>query len=473
MKEKIEAKTPKIHKVAKGTFWFFVGIFLGLFLFLSFVFIAMQRMNKDVVYQGVMVKGIDFGGKTEDDVQEYFKNLNNNIDNTQFIFTYAEQVATVSAKEINYGYDSQLLASQAYSVGRSGNIVSDVSLMLQAYINGINLPPAYRYDEETLLKTLQPIIETVTITPVDAQFTFQDNRVTTFKPSSNGQEVDMELLKSRVGAKAVLVLSANKPKNITFQIPVKTIKPNVTTEEVNNLGITELIASGTSLFTGSIPNRIYNITLASSRLNGVLVKPGETFSFVNTIGDVSSFTGYKQAYIIQGGRTVLGDGGGVCQVSTTFFRALLNAGLPIVERHAHAYRVGYYELDSPPGLDAAIYTPTVDLKFKNDTGNHILIQTEVDPVNQRLTFYLYGTKDGREVTLGKPVIVSQSPAPEPLYQDDPNLPKGELKQVDFAASGAKVYFTRQVTKNGKVLTDDTFNSTFRPWQAVFLRGTKE
>ena len=169
----------------------------------------------------------------------------------------------------------------------------------------------------------------------------------------------------------------------------------------------------------------------------------------------------------------MGDGGGVCQVSTTLFRAALAAGLPITERHQHAYRVGYYEEDSGPGIDAAVYSPSVDLKFKNDTGGHILIQSYVDRVNMRITFQLYGTKDGREVNISTPVILSQSPAPEPLYQDDPNLPKGEIKQVDFAAAGANVYFTRSVKKDGKITISDKFVSNYRPWQAVFLRGTKE
>jgi vancomycin resistance protein YoaR len=251
------------------------------------------------------------------------------------------------------------------------------------------------------------------------------------------------------------------------------LKPAITTENVNSLGIRELISEGTSLFYHSIENRIFNLSLAASRLNGILIAPGEVFSFNKALGDISSFTGYKQAYVIENGRTVLGDGGGVCQVSTTLFRAALRAGLPITERHTHAYRVGYYEEDAGPGIDAAIYSPTVDLRFKNDTDGHILIQSYADSVNMRLTFQLYGTKDGREVVINEPVILSQSPAPEPIYQDDPTLPKGEIKQVDFAAAGANVYFTRNVKKDGKIIIADKFVSNYRPWQAVFMRGTKE
>jgi vancomycin resistance protein YoaR len=151
---------------------------------------------------------------------------------------------------------------------------------------------------------------------------------------------------------------------------------------------------------------------------------------------------------------------------------LLNAGLPIVERHAHAYRVGYYEQDQPPGLDATIYVPSVDLKFKNDTGNYILIQSFFDEANLALTFVLYGKKDGREVELTRPVLTSSTPAPPDSYQDDPTLPVGTVKQVDFSAPGGRSVFTRKVTKNGKVIIDESFVSNYKPWQAVYLRGTK-
>jgi vancomycin resistance protein YoaR len=208
-------------------------------------------------------------------------------------------------------------------------------------------------------------------------------------------------------------------------------------------------------------------------MNGVLIAPDEVFSFNKAIGDISRYTGYKEAYVISGGKTILGDGGGVCQVSTTLFRAALNTGLPIEERHGHAYRVGYYEQQSSPGLDATIYVPSVDFKFRNDTPQHILIQSYVDPTTLTLTFTMYGTKDGREVSVTTPVIKSQTPAPETRYQDDPTLPKDTVKQVEYAAPGAVVSFSRTVMKDGKVHISDTYTTRYRPWGAVFLRGTKE
>ncbi|KKQ15947.1 MAG: VanW family protein [Candidatus Daviesbacteria bacterium GW2011_GWA1_36_8] len=298
---------------------------------------------------------------------------------------------------------------------------------------------------------------------VDPSSDPQRPKITQFQPPIEGQKLDLEKTYTLLSQ---AMLNQNQK---TIELPVTVVKPK--NKLTNDLGINELIGRGVSNFAGSIPNRIYNIELTAQRINGALIPPGEIFSFNSTIGDVSADNGYKQAYVIKSGRTVLDDGGGVCQDSTTVFRAALNAGLPIVKRTAHAYRVGYYEQGFPPGLDATIFTPSVDFQFKNDTPAHILLQA----YTRGTTLYidLYGTSDGRFVEMTKPIVLNQTPPPDPLYQDDPSLPRGTTKQVDFSAWGANVSFSRTVTRNGEVIISDTFKSNYRPWQAVYLVGTAQ
>lgn len=305
--------------------------------------------------------------------------------------------------------------------------------------------------------------------PQNAVFKFEEGLVQEFSPAKDGFTVNKTKLAEEIIAK-LSELEVGDEKTADISVPVERAEPAITTEEVNNLGISELLGRGESRFAGSIVPRIHNISLAASRFNGSLIPPGETFSFNQTLGDVSSYTGYQQAYVIKDGRTVLGDGGGVCQVSTTFFRAILDAGLPIVERRAHSYRVSYYEQGFPPGLDATVYAPTTDLKFKNDTPGHLLVQTEFKPTTSTLIFEIYGTHDGRIATVTKPVTTSSTPPPEDLYVDDPTLPAGALKQIDYKAWGARVVFDYSVERNGEVLYENTFVSNYRPWQAVYLRG---
>lgn len=297
-------------------------------------------------------------------------------------------------------------------------------------------------------------------------FEFNPNtkRVSAFRPSQEGRKLDVD--------KTYQLLSEAVQENLakTINLPVDIIQPKIATSDVNSLGIKELLGRGISHFAGSIPNRIYNVNLTAQKINGVLVSPAEVFSFNKNVGDITAATGFKQAYVIKEGRTVLDDGGGVCQDSTTLFRAVLNAGLPVVKRTAHAYRVGYYEQGFPPGLDATVFYPSVDFQFKNDTSSHILIQAYT--VGTTLYVDLYGTSDGREATLTKPVVTNQTPPPAELRQDDPTLPKGTIKQVDWAAWGATVTFSRTVTRGGENIIKETWKSFYRPWQAVYLVGTQ-
>ena len=254
------------------------------------------------------------------------------------------------------------------------------------------------------------------------------------------------------------------------ELPMKVITGPANKEKY---GILSLLGEGVSTYKGSGEGRIHNLLLAAERTDGVLVAPGAVYSMNAAIGDVSYETGYDFAYIIKEGRTVLGAGGGVCQTSTTLFRAVLDSGLPIITRHPHAYRVSYYEQNMPVGFDAAVFQPSWDFQFKNDTNNYVLVQTSFDKSQYSLTFRIYGTPDGREVEISEPVITNQTPPPPALYQDDSTLNKGVVRQVDFPAWGANVSFSRKVTRNNELLFEDIFNSRYQSWRAVYLVGTKE
>lgn len=332
------------------------------------------------------------------------------------------------------------------------------------------IAPNGRYYDKSISELTQKVASSIERDPQNPKFVFENGKVTEFQPALDGIKLDdmdfRELLISNINK-----LEGDNTKNVEIELPVVKTLPEISTDEVNNLGIKELIGRGTSTYFHSIPGRVHNVALAASRINGTLIKPGETFSFNSTLGDVSAFTGYQQAYIISEGKTILGDGGGVCQVSSTLFRAVLDAGLPIVERTAHAYRVGYYEQSSSPGFDATVYSPSPDFKFTNDTGNYILIEAITDTKNYSLAFELYGTKDSRTVSISKPVVTNVTAPPPDVYQDDPTLPTGTTKQIDYKAWGAKVTFHYVVTKNDEEIINKTFISNYKPWAAVYLRGT--
>ena len=326
------------------------------------------------------------------------------------------------------------------------------------------------FDEDKVASIAANLGISVDRVPQNAFFQFDGKRVVEFKPALMGLKVDQQEAKKTI-LEGLEKLEAGEEEIVKVKIEVGLSEPKIKTEQVNDLGIKELIGKGESTFYHSISGRVHNVALTAAKLNGILIPPGGVFSFNNSVGDISVETGFQSAYIIKDGRTVLGDGGGVCQDSTTLFRAILDAGLPILERKAHAYRVNYYEQNSKPGFDATVYNPTADLKFKNDTGGHILIQTKINLSSSYLAVELYGTKDGRISNISNVRLWGVTPPPADLYQDDPTLPAGTVKQVDWKAWGGKAAFDWKVTRGGEVLQERTFYSNYRPWQSVYLRGT--
>lgn len=452
---------------------FFLGGFFGLLIlsFLSFLFF--EKKYKDRAYPGVKIANIDFGGKRDTEIEAFWQRQSLPFENVKVSFVFEEKIATLSGSQLKLGYDSKLCGQQAVLFARSGNFLSDFYQKWQAQKRGVNFSPVIKFESSVLDDFLNKQAEEIDIPAQDALFNFSSGRVTAFKLSSTGRALNKKEAEKLFNYFLPLAIE-KKEFNLIITLPVYEVKPKVAIEEVNNLGIKELIGRGASRFTGSIQNRIDNITLAAKTLNGVLISPGEEFSFNKALGDVSSKTGYKPAYVIKERRTVLDDGGGVCQVSTTLFRAALNTGLPITERRAHAYRVGYYE-QGPPGVgfDATVYPPSPDLKFKNDFESYLLIQSFVNYQTSTLTFELYGTADGRSVEITKPIIKNQVPALPDLYLDEPTLPKDQVKQIDWSAWGADVSFIRTVVRNGETIISETISSHYQPWQAIYLRGTRE
>ena len=321
---------------------------------------------------------------------------------------------------------------------------------------------------QVYLESLAPGLQ---IQPVNARFIFNDEtRLLDLKePAVIGRSLDIEASINRIDEQL-----QNGVHEIALQF--ETVEPAVTDEVTGEeLGITELVHQETSYFYGSDSARIQNIRTAAAQFLGLLIPPGATFSMADALGNISLENGYAEALIIYGDQTIQGVGGGVCQVSTTLFRAAFFAGFPIVERHAHAYRVSYYEQRANgsrdanlAGLDATVYVPIVDFKFVNDTDNWLLMETYLGSYS--LTWKFYSTSDGRTVsweTTGPTDII---PAPDTLWRENPELEKGETKKVDYAADGATIYITRTVYKDDQILFSDSFYTKFQPWQAVIEYG---
>ena len=352
--------------------------------------------------------------------------------------------ATLSGTQLKIERDITTKVDQALLIGRSPHIPSRIFQQLNGVFGVMKytFETKLRYDKTAINEYIAVAEQTYNYPAQNALFHFENGRVTQFKAHANGNKILSDKLREDIDTE-IQKITENNTKIKVVQMS-KVIDPDITIAQANDLGISELIGEGVSDYSHSIETRIHNVLLAASKFNGVIVPKDAIFSFNNVIGDISASTGYQAAYVIKDGKTVLGDGGGVCQVSTTLFRAALDTGLPIIDRTAHAYRVSYYENGSEPGFDATIYSPSVDFKFKNNTPGAILIETEADTANNILVFKMYGTPDGRDVQISPVTIWDVAPPPEPTYEDDPTLPNGQVKQIDYAAWGAKAKFDYKV-----------------------------
>jgi len=326
------------------------------------------------------------------------------------------------------------------------------------------------FDQEKILSYSQNLTDSLQRQPIDAVFKFEQGRVLEFQPARNGLTFDVTKLSQEI-ISVLSELERSDQTQLSLKLSYQTLLPKINNSDVNNLGIVELLGSGSSSFKHSSNNRNINIVKGASIINRILVAPGDTFSFVKALGPVSTQAGYTKEYIIRQGRTELDVGGGICQVSTTLFRAMLNSGLNITERKAHAYRVSYYEEDSKPGFDATVFIPSPDLKFINDTGHYVLIQSLVDLDNRRLTYEIYGTSDGRQTVISNYRQWGYTPPPPTVWIDDPTLPVGKAVKSESAVPGLKTSFDWTVTaSDGHILHQKTFTSNFVPWAAVYRRG---
>lgn len=286
---------------------------------------------------------------------------------------------------------------------------------------------SYKHNPKEIYSWTKQIAASVNAEAKDPELTMKDGYATHFIAPVIGKQLD------RYNS-TLKILQSLELSQANLDLAIHSTQPQRLLSELNNLGIKELIGRGESKFNGSPANRRHNIRVGMNKIKGVIVKPGEEFSFNKYLGPVEASEGFLPELVIKGYETIPELGGGLCQVSSTTFRAAMHAGLPITQRRNHSYAVQYY---APQGTDATIYPGVIDLKFKNDTENSILIWPYFKGTDI-LVFDFYGTRDGREVKLNQPVT------------------------YDRQSNGAmKATWTRSITKDGKTETD-SYSSNYKP-----------
>ncbi len=323
-------------------------------------------------------------------------------------------------------------------------------------------------DEDALRAYLAELAPELAIEPVNARFHFdvELGQLEPISSSNAGRTLD-------VGASVERIVQEMAAGSRFVPLVLPSVPPccpdSASAEE---LGIVALVAEGESYFIGSSSARDHNIRLAAAKFDGIVVEPGETFSFNHHLGAVTAEEGYDESYITAGEQLEIGIGGGICQVSTTAFRAAFWGGYPITERWYHGQRVGYYELrGGGVGMDATVYSPNVDLKFVNDRDYPLLIETEVEETTHRLIFRFYSTDDGRKVEMEGPEISDKTEPGPPIYQLHEEMAAGTVIKWQSAVSGLTATIVRRVYDGaGGLLYNDVIVSKYAPRRAAYHYG---
>jgi hypothetical protein len=229
----------------------------------------------------------------------------------------------------------------------------------------------------------------------------------------------------------------------------------------------QLLGQSSTGFSTSAVERVTNITRATEMIDGYVVPQGAEFSFAG-VGDFSEASGFVDGYAIVSGHIEKVIGGGLCQVSTTLFRSVSNAGLQITRRVGHSHVVFFYE--NILGFDATVYTPSVDFRWRNDSPGPIYIVGTVDRNTSRMTFQLWGLNDGRKIAYDGPYPKNWTKPGPPAWQFDKTLPKGAVRQLVHGRSGVDVNYYRIITFADGSTRRDTYYTHYTPWEDFFIYG---
>lgn len=381
-----------------------------------------------------------------------------------------EPTAATSDAEAALATVHQMIGQPVWLVHGSGGWMIEPAQLRDALVLDLDdTGIAPRIEITRFNDVFQEIEDTLSVEPRHGAFDFDEeqDRVLDFQPGHPGQRLDRPALERSI------LEAVRQPDERRVDIPVILLNKEFDTF-ANPLGIKDLLGVGSSIYKGSPDYRDHNIAVGAAKLDGMVVRPGETFSFNERIGAFTTAEGWVEGSVIVEDRTEQGIGGGICQVSTTLFRAALAAGLPIEERWPHLYRVRYYEMGGAPiGYDSTIFSPGVDLKFKNDFETPIMLRVLIDRRLATLDFEIWGAADGRRVTLNEPRLWDwEDPPPDEGVVNSEEEPDFE-EQLEYAKEGVKASITRTIVlADGKSRTG-TFLSTYEAWPNRYIVGIDE
>ncbi|HWR09847.1 VanW family protein [Sporomusa sp.] len=410
-----------------------VGMILAVAVVLTgvAVFWLTRPLFAQTVYNGVAVANIEVTGKTRDEVAQMLYVWQKEQTSKPILLSHGTTTFRIEPEHIDYSIDAEATADAAWLVGREGSWWLRLRNIRNVQAEGWSIPLKIRYNENKLDTILEQLQESVNKPPRNATLSLRTGGIVA---EVEGQEIDVAALKE------LMVAAINRSDANTINLPVKPVYPEITAGELAKNGIKEMVAMYTTIFNTEDTNRTVNVKLSAQKINGKLLYPGQVFSYNDTVGPREKSQGFKEAMEIINGEFVPGIGGGVCQVSSTLYNAVLLAGLDIVERTNHSKPLAYV----PLGRDATVAYNALDFKFVNNSLAPVMIMAEA--VGNKLNVGIFGQrvldKNIDIVTVDQQVI-----QPAIVKKADPSLPPGENKVEKPGKPGYSVTVIRIIRDN--------------------------
>ena len=500
---------------------FFIVFLLASVFSTVFAFI---NVNNTTFVSGISILGIDVSGLSKDDAKQKVTDDVSNRLSTDVIFKHNDETYTLLPSSVGGSFDIDKVIDDAYSVGRNGNIFQNNFAILNAMINSKNFIPDFSFNSDSFDNSISQMNSNFADGIVEPSYDISGNNLI-IKSGKNGNIVDSDKIKSLFVDKLTVVpyntdsievpvfskeankididaihseiykeaqdasyttnpyavypssngldfnISIDEAKALitgdkdSYTIPLKTLYPNVKTSDIGIEAFPDLLSSYSTSFASSSSNRATNVSLATNKINGKVLMPGEVFSFNGTVGKRTPQAGFKVAGVYMNGQVATDYGGGICQVSSTLYNAVLRANLEIVDRSNHMFEVGYV----PIGTDATVSWGAPDFKFKNSRSYPIKIVTSSS--NRKCVVKFYGLKESEEYDIE---IVSYRTGSVPYrttYTTDSSLAAGQQKVIQRGSNGAKSVAYRIRKKNGQVISKELLSKdTYDPHNQIIAVG---
>ena len=435
---------------------------------------AYAELMTDKFFQGVVIDGIDVGGMTKAEaIQAVSATLPAVPMHVDIRLDLTTKIIPVDFSDVGFAYNTEEIVEQAFNSHRPAND-TDMNALIECY-NSVqqlkNTPETYETAYTVKIEgvsqkvhaVLDPLYADMALV-TDAKIEGFDDEEHTFivTPEKIGYEMDIEGT-----ATAVKTLFDSKTYTGLVKVPMTVKQPTITQkmidEEFGLIGEEYTTTSGNN-------NRNNNIRQACENMNGTILEPGETFSFNEVVGQRTAENGFKEATVILGGQYEQGLGGGICQVSTTLYNAVMKSNLEVVERNGHAWPSDYIAY----GLDATVDWPNLDFKFKNDSDSQIVVVAYWDSSDNRIHCEIYGHKlpDGKYIELDTETVSTVSPGANE-YVEDRELPVGQTKTVRAAHTGmtVKVYKVWYDKDGNEIDRYEYQTTTYRAYGTRIAVGT--